>query len=127
MGASIELRTPILDIEVAKVAARIPSSLKLPPGGPGKFILRKVLSQKLHEPMNRPKLGFPVPLAQWFAGPLHDRVRDELFAANSAVCGQLDRKLLTAAWEDTVAGRWDGGRTFYSLWLYETWRRTILR
>jgi asparagine synthase (glutamine-hydrolysing) len=127
MGASIELRTPILDTEVAKVAARIPSSLKLPPGGPGKFILRKVLARKLNEPMNRPKLGFPVPLAQWFAGPLHDRVRDEIFAVNSAVCEQLDRKLLTAAWEDTVAGRWDGGRTFYSLWLYETWRRTILR
>ena len=127
MGASIELRTPLLDTEVAKVAARIPSSLKLPPGGPGKFILRKVLARKLNEPMNRPKLGFPVPLAKWFAGPLHDRVRDDLFATNSAVCEQLDRKLLTAAWEDTVAGRWDGGRTFYSLWLYEVWRRTILK
>ncbi len=127
MGASIELRTPILDMEVAKVAARIPSSLKLPPGGPGKFILRKVLARKLNEPMNRPKLGFPVPLAKWFAGPLHDRVRDELFAANSAVCEQLDRKLLLEAWEDTLAGRWDGGRTFYSLWLYEVWRRTFFR
>ena len=116
-----------LDTEVAKVAARIPSSLKLPPGGPGKFILRKVLARKLNEPMNRPKLGFPVPLAKWFAGPLHDRVRDDLFATNSAVCEQLDRKLLTAAWEDTVAGRWDGGRTFYSHWLYEVWRRTILK
>ena len=127
MGASIELRTPILDTEVAKVAARIPSSLKLPPGGPGKFILRKVLARKLNEPMNRPKLGFPVPLAKWVAGPLHDRVRDELFAKDSAVCEQLDRSLLLSAWEDTVAGRWDGGHTFYSLWLYEVWRRTILK
>jgi asparagine synthase (glutamine-hydrolysing) len=127
MGASIELRTPLLDTEVAKVAARIPSSLKLPAGGPGKYVLRKVLMRKLNEPMNRPKLGFSVPLKEWFAGPLHDRVRDELFARDSAVCEQLDRKLLTAAWEDTVLGRWDGGRTFYSLWLYEVWRRTILR
>ena len=127
MGASIELRTPILDTEVAKVAARIPSSLKLPPGGPGKFILRKVLARTLSAPMTRPKLGFPVPLAKWFAGPLHDQVRDELFAKDSAVCEQLDRSLLLSAWEDTVAGRWDGGRTFYSLWLYEVWRRTILK
>ncbi len=127
MGASIELRTPLLDTEVAKIAARIPTSLKLPPGGPGKFILRKVLARKLNEPMNRPKLGFPVPLAKWFAGPLHDRVRDELFAKDSAVCTQLDRGLLTSAWEDTVAGRWDGGRMFYSLWLYEVWRRTFLK
>ncbi len=127
MGASIELRTPLLDTEVAKVAARIPSSLKLPPGGPGKFILRKVLARKLNEPMNRPKLGFPVPLAKWFAGPLHDRVREEIFSSNSTVCEQLDRRLLASAWEDTITGRWDGGRTFYSLWLYETWRRAILR
>ena len=127
MAASIELRTPILDIEVAKVAARIPSSLKLPPGGPGKFILRKVLARKLKEPMNRPKLGFPVPLTKWFAGPLHDRVREEIFATDSVVCTQLDRRLLESAWADTITGRWDGGRAFYSLWLYEVWRRTILK
>ena len=127
MAASIELRTPILDIEVAKVAARIPSSLKLPPGGPGKFVLRKTLAKKLNEDLSRPKLGFPVPLASWLAGPLRSRVEDELFAADSAVCDQLDRKLLRAAWEDTLANRWDGGRVIYSLWLYEVWRRTILK
>ena len=127
MGASIELRTPILDLEIATIAARIPSSLKLPPGGPGKLILRKVLAKKLNEPMNRPKLGFPVPLAKWLAGPLRERVQDELFAGNSAVCDQLDRKLLRAAWDDTLTNRWDGGRVFYSLWLYEVWRRTVLK
>ena len=127
MGAGIELRTPILDIEIAAIAARIPSSLKLPPGGPGKMILRKVLAQKLNEPMNRPKLGFPVPLAKWLAGPLRERVQDEVFASHSAVCDQLDRKLLRAAWDDTIADRWDGGRVFYSLWLYDVWRRTVLK
>ena len=127
MGASIELRTPILDIEIASIAARIPSSLKLPPGGPGKLILRKVLAKKLNEPMNRPKLGFPVPLPKWLAGPLRARVEDELFASNSAVCEQLDQKLLRAAWDDTISNRWDGGRVFYSLWLYEVWRHTVLK
>ena len=69
MGASIELRTPLLDLEVAELAARIPSALKLPVGGPGKLILRKTLARKLNEPLTRPKKGFPVPLAEWFRRP----------------------------------------------------------
>jgi asparagine synthase (glutamine-hydrolysing) len=122
MGASIELRTPILDIEVAKIAARIPSCLKLPAGGPGKYVLRKVLSRKIQEPMDRPKKGFPIPLREWLTGPLRDEVEGELFATNSFVSGYLDHRLLRAAWDDFLAG-WDGGRTFFSLWVYEKWRR----
>lgn len=125
MGASIELRTPILDREVAAVAARIPSALKLPPGGPGKFVLRKMLAKKLNESLGRPKKGFPVPLNAWLRGPLREQVEAELFARDSAVCAQLDRARLRSAWEDLVAGRWDGGRTIFSLWLYETWRRNL--
>ena len=125
MGASIELRTPLLDREVAAVAARIPSALKLPPGGPGKLVLRKVLARKLNEDLARPKKGFPVPIASWLAGPLREQVEDELFAENSAVCQYLDRPLLKEAWNDLTSRRWDGGRVFFSLWLYEKWRRTL--
>jgi len=125
MAASIELRTPLLDREVAAVAARIPSALKLPPGGPGKLVLRQVLARKLNEDLARPKKGFPVPMAAWLAGPLREQVEAEVFAEDSAVCGQLDRKLLHEAWNDLVAKRWDGGRVFFSLWLYEKWRRGL--
>ena len=79
MGASIELRTPILDLEIAKIAARIPSSLKLHHTGIGKYILRKTIGRKLNEDLTRPKKGFPVPLGKWFAGPLRERVEAELF------------------------------------------------
>ncbi len=125
MAASIELRTPLLDTEVAKIAARIPSSLKLPQGGPGKFVLRKTLEKKLNEDLARPKKGFPVPLNAWFTGPLREQVQAELFSANSVVCSQLDHTLLRAAWDDLLAGRWDGGRVIFSLWLYETWRSNL--
>ena len=125
MGASIELRTPILDLEIAKIAARIPSSLKLHHTGIGKYILRKTIGRKLNEDLTRPKKGFPVPLGKWFAGPLRERVEAELFASDSAVCEQLERPLLRAAWDDYLAGRWEGHYTFFALWLYETWRRTL--
>ncbi len=127
MGASIELRTPLLDVEVAKVAARIPSSLKLHESGVGKFILRKTLGRKLNEDMTRPKKGFPVPLDAWFAGPLREQIEGALFASNSAVCAQLERPLLRQAWDDYLAGKWEGRYTFYALWLYEEWQRALTR
>lgn len=124
MGASMELRTPILDIEVAGVAARIPSGLKLRAGGPGKYVLRKLLSKKLDEPLDRPKLGFPVPLRQWFTGPLRDRIQDELLSPNSFISGRLENTRMRAAWRDFVAG-WDGGRIFFALWAYERWQHGL--
>ena len=125
MGASIELRTPILDRRVAEVAARIDSHLKLPPGGPGKLVLRHCLARKLHETLDRPKRGFPVPLADWFKGPLREPIESALFAQNSAALANLDGKLLRAAWDDFLAGTWDGARVLYSLWLYEIWNAKI--
>lgn len=123
MGASIELRTPILDIRVAELAARMPSSLKLPPAGPGKLVLRHCLSRKLHEPLNRPKRGFPVPLGDWFRGPLREPVEAAIFATNSACLATLDRELLRTAWNDFQNGTWQGANTIYALWLYEVWHR----
>lgn len=124
MGASMELRTPILDIEVAKVAARIPSGLKLPEGGPGKYVLRKLLSKKLDEPMNRPKRGFPVPLRQWLTGPLREQIEDELLTRSSLVSKRLENARLQKAWRDFLAG-WDGSRIFFALWSYEKWQRGL--
>ena len=125
MGASIELRTPLLDLRVAELAARLPSALKLPPAGPGKFVLRHCLARKLHEPLNRPKRGFPVPLREWFTGPLREPLAAALFAAGSQCAQQLDPALLRAAWDDFQSGAWDGARTFYALWLYEVWFQKI--
>ena len=125
MGSSIELRTPLLDVRVAELAARMASPLKLPPAGPGKLILRHTLARKLHEPLTRPKLGFPVPLRQWFSGPLREQIEASLFGSASAGLEQLERPLLRAAWDDFLRGEWDGARVFYALWLYEAWNRAL--
>jgi asparagine synthase (glutamine-hydrolysing) len=125
MGSSIELRTPLLDVRIAELAARMSSDLKLPPTGPGKLILRHTLARKLREPLTRPKRGFPVPLRSWFAGPLREQIESALFAPNAACLQQLDPRLLRSAWDDFLRGEWDGARLFYALWLYEVWTRKI--
>jgi asparagine synthase (glutamine-hydrolysing) len=126
MAESIELRTPILDRGVAEVAAKIPSALKLPPGGPGKWVLRRTLARKLNESDGRPKKGFPVPLAKWFAESLRDEIESELFSNETAYQSHLDGKRVRAAWDDLLTGKWDGARTIFALWLYERWHRKVV-
>jgi asparagine synthase (glutamine-hydrolysing) len=121
MGASIELRAPFLDIEVAKLATRIPSHLKLPKTGPGKQVLRRMLASRFpSRTVPVVKKGFPIPLREWMTGPLREQIQAELFSSRSSILQQLDGGLLRKAWDDFLGG-WDGGRVFYSLWLYEKW------
>jgi asparagine synthase (glutamine-hydrolysing) len=124
MAASIELRTPFVDREVAALAARIDSSLKLPVGGPGKLVLRHCLARRLNEPLTRPKRGFPLPLEAWFSGPLKEPVQRAILDQGAACLQYVDRPLLERAWQDFQRGAWrDGARVFYALWIYETWSR----
>jgi asparagine synthase (glutamine-hydrolysing) len=126
MGASIELRTPFLDVDVAALAGRMASSLKLPQAGPGKYVLRRLLSGRDQASMQRPKKGFPVPLHLWLGGPLRQEVEGSLFGDRSPLAGLLDASRLRAAWQAFRSGAWnEGGTFFYSLWLYERWRGAL--
>lgn len=90
MISSLEVRTPIVDREVAEVAARIPPELNFgrnPQGQlEGKLLLKRVLSRHYDEAfLHRPKMGFGVPLKRWFAadGSMHDIVRGRLLESRS--------------------------------------------
>ena len=124
MAASIELRTPFIDVPLASIAARLDSALKLGPET-GKVVLRACLARKVGEPPNRPKRGFALPLSRWLRGELREQVEAEIFSPRSACLGVLDRAALRRAWDDFQARRWDGALVFYSLWLYEAWHRTV--
>ena len=70
MAASIESRVPFLDHELVEFAARLPDSWKLR-GFTTKRILRAAAADLLpREILERPKMGFPVPFADWMRGPL---------------------------------------------------------
>lgn len=127
MAASIELRTPFLDREVARVAARMDSSLKLGAEGIGKMVLRHCINRRLPDPTIRPKKGFPVPLAEWFRGPLKRRLEEETFGSGAQWRKHLDGDRVAEAWRAFQQGEWDDARVFYALWLYEKWYRAIVQ
>ena len=70
MAFSLESRSPWLDYRVAEMAAKMPSSWLLK-GLQGKWVFKKMLEPRVPEEiLYRPKMGFSVPLAEWFRGPL---------------------------------------------------------
>lgn len=77
MAHSIESRVPFLDHPLVEFAATIPADIKFP-GGKMKYLLKKTFEHKIPEKIlnRRDKMGFPVPLKEWFAGPLRDFIHD---------------------------------------------------
>ncbi|HEY3737295.1 MAG TPA: asparagine synthase (glutamine-hydrolyzing), partial [Jatrophihabitans sp.] len=77
MANSLELRVPFLDVEVFELARTLTLDQRVPSGSQAtKYALRRAMEQIVPEPiLHRRKLGFPVPTADFLAGPLHDWAR----------------------------------------------------
>jgi len=91
MANSLELRVPFLDAEVFDLARTLPLDQRVPKGGQAtKYALRRAMEQIVPEPiLHRRKLGFPVPTADFLAGPLHEWAR--AIVAESQTDEWLDR------------------------------------
>jgi asparagine synthase (glutamine-hydrolysing) len=118
MGASLEVRCPLLDHKLAEFAARIPHSWKLQ-NGKGKQILLKAMGDRLSpELINRQKKGFSVPLALWFRGELRPMLRDLLSSRKF-----IDRGLVRPEFVQYLMDEHDRGRRNNNYWL---WRLLFL-
>ncbi|MBL0748499.1 asparagine synthase (glutamine-hydrolyzing) [Nocardioides baculatus] len=90
MAASLELRPPLLDHHLVELAFRLPTSVKVR-SGTTKWVLREVARPLLPpEVVDRPKVGFRVPLDSWFRSGLRDTARDRLTGSGSWVAQTLD-------------------------------------
>ncbi|PSJ43226.1 N-acetylglutaminylglutamine amidotransferase [Allosphingosinicella deserti] len=99
MAWGLEARVPFLDHDLAELAARIPSSLKLAGGGKG--ILKDVARQVIpSEVIDRPKGYFPVPALKYIDGPYLDLVRDALSSAPARERGLFSRDYLDMLFAD---------------------------
>src|ERR1035441_8111784 len=94
MAHSLEVREPLMDHELVEWLATLPPSLKVR-GQEGKYLLKKAMEPKLpRDILYRPKMGFAVPLAHWFRGPLKERVRQAMLGPHLAATGWFNRKYL---------------------------------
>ncbi len=104
MAVSLETRCPLLDHRIVELAMQLELPLKWR-DGIGKRILRTLLYRRVpRELVDRPKMGFGVPLAEWFRGPLRQRMQEELAGEELARLG-LDPSPARGRWREFVSGR----------------------
>jgi asparagine synthase (glutamine-hydrolysing) len=119
MANSLELRVPFLDPEVFKVAAGIPADQKLA-GGTTKYALRQALTKIVPaHVLNRPKLGFPVPIRLWLRNEMYDWARGII--ADSQTSDLLDKNAILALLEQHRQGQFDRSRHLWTLLVFMLW------
>lgn len=127
MAASLELRPPLLDHELVELAASLPSGVKVR-DGQGKWVLRQLAQRTLPEDIvNRPKVGFRVPIDEWFRTQLEPMARDLLLGSDSFVTRLADRGRVAALLEGHRRGRRDEAIRIWTLLGLEVWHRELLR
>jgi asparagine synthase (glutamine-hydrolysing) len=121
MAVSLEVRAPLLDHRVVEFSWRLPRWLKLR-GTTGKWILRQVLYRRLpKEIVDRPKMGFSVPIDTWLRGPLREWA-ETLLSADAIAASGLDHAPIAHAWRDLQTGRRQIGSALWAVVMFQAWR-----
>jgi asparagine synthase (glutamine-hydrolysing) len=120
MAHGLESRVPLLDHPLIEFAATVPADVKFT-GGRMKHLLKLAYDQELPQSIaaRRDKMGFPVPLKEWFSGELHDLVQDTFRSRNARQRPYLNAGAVLANFES--AGRFS--RKTWGLLSLELWHQ----
>ncbi len=123
MAVSLEVRSPMLDHELADIAASIPEAWKIR-NGQGKYILIKALGDRLPpELLNRKKMGFAIPLAGWLRGPLREMLWDHLDSPRFFQRGIVSPEAIRSLLKEHQSGRRDNRTWLWAFLVLEMWFR----
>jgi asparagine synthase (glutamine-hydrolysing) len=121
----LEVREPLMDHPLVEWLATLPPNLKIR-GGEGKWLLKKAMEPHLpHDIMYRPKMGFSVPLARWFRGPLRERVRSALLDGALGPTGLFEWRAIEGLVDAHQSGRRDYSASLWTLLMLEAFLRVV--
>jgi len=121
MAVSLESRAPFLDHRVVEFAWRIPSSVRVR-GGRGKWPLRQLLHRYVPEALvERPKMGFGVPIDHWLRGPLKEWAAELLNQSRLKREGYFDPKTVTAKWTEHQNGSRNWHYLLWDVLMFQAW------
>ena len=122
MAVSLETRVPFLDPEVLAASARLPTRMKIR-DGQGKWALRQILYRHVpRDLIERPKMGFGLPMGDWLRGPLRGWAEDLLSEKNLRHDGLIEPAPVRQAWTEHLSGRRDWTNRLWIILMLMAWK-----
>lgn len=126
MAHSLEVRVPFLDHKFVEWGFQVPSEINLEQGV-GKKSLKRAMEPHLpHDVLYRKKMGFSIPVAQWFRGPLKEKLYKGLLSEQMEKCGYFDMNQLRKLIDQHVKGVKDNSAPLWTLMMFESFMRQNL-
>jgi asparagine synthase (glutamine-hydrolysing) len=121
MSAGLEAREPYLDQHIIEWAAKLPDNYKYHKGVK-KYILREIVHKHIpKEMMDRPKMGFAIPIETWLAADLRDKVEYYLSPARLNSQGIFREQVVTTMKKDFFSGKKELGLKIWYLLMFQMW------
>ncbi len=123
MSVSLEARVPLIDHRVVAFAWSLPLDHRVG-AGQGKRVLRRVLDRHVpRQLVERPKMGFAVPLHAWLRGPLREWAEELLAESALSAGGILDPTPIRELWRQHLGGRRNWQHQLWGVLMFQAWRR----
>lgn len=121
MAVSLETRLPLLDPRIVEFSWRLPIHMKVR-DGESKWLLRQVLYKNIDKKLlDRPKMGFSVPIADWLREPLLEWGNDLLSEKKLKEDGFFDVALVRRKWDEHISGRRNWHLALWAVLTFQAW------
>ncbi|WP_039961467.1 asparagine synthase (glutamine-hydrolyzing) [Rhodopirellula europaea] len=124
MATSLESRVPLLDHRLVEHAWRMPLSMKIR-NGDGKWALKQIVHRHVpKEMMERPKMGFSIPLSRWLRGPLRDWSANLLDRDRLSADRHFDVDAVHRLWNAHLSGKQENEHQLWAVLMFQSWKES---